>query len=798
MPHNLEIPLHSVVSASIHQAIQRPERRFRRKNSPSLLIATMYSSHKNQVTPAIISSVKSGSAVHWSVKIKQRGFRGADLARKKTDNLGVLAVCNSNTSVCLKDHAEQEVVTRQISVRRLQGIPDTFEVVFMRSIHFLSVLPGFCALIALNSMPAHAQSPAKAGAATAKTAPSKTAPKTTQDYRLEANDVLQVTVLGEPTLSTPRIKVDSSGKIRLPMVGAITVTGKTIGQVTREITSVLDKELLHPDVTVTLLEARPVPISRVVVSGAVLKPGLYDLTNGWRISEVLAAAGGLSTRPELVRATLGRGKEPVLPLDLEAILRDPSTPANIRLKAGDTIRIAETTFPIRVAGQVKIVGVYDVPIGSSLDDAIALAGGLGPRAAARKVTITHTDGTVVPVDLTPGKDTARTVKLQTGDLILVPESNDRVALLGAVARPGYFDIDAGATMRVSQALVLAGGVTPKAALTRANLVRSDGTIINLDLFGLLIRGDQTRNVTIEPGDIITVPEGSGVAVYGAVKTSGTYNIEEGRIPVLSDILTLAGGLSAPPEDVSVRITRRTPTVDATTTVATTTTAAPTVISLQNASSREVLDTRIYDGDSIIVEALKTQLVLVTGEVKSPGSFEIKEGTSLVEAINRAGGPTDKAALTKVTVRHKDSTSQQLDIRASLKEGAAEPPFILKSGDYIVIPENKRQVYVMEAVNQPGYVPVPETGGLTVGDALTKAGGPKDRAKLRQVAIFHQNPKGETTQNILNLQEAKSAIDALNTQLQPGDILYVPQGSQSQGFFRTLTQSAGLLNIFRLF
>ncbi|RYF32872.1 MAG: hypothetical protein EOO38_30580, partial [Cytophagaceae bacterium] len=184
-------------------------------------------------------------------------------------------------------------------------------------------------------------------------------------------------------------------------------------------------------------------------------------------------------------------------------------------------------------------------------------------------------------------------------------------------------------------------------------------------------------------------------------------------------------------------------------------------------------------------------------VKAPGSFEVKEGTGLVEAINRAGGPTDEASLTRVTVRHKDGNSEQVDVRAALKDGAPEPPIRLQAGDYVVVAENKQKIYVMEAVNRPGFVPFPETGVLTVGEALTKAGGPRDRAKLQQVAIYHQTPAG-STQTVLNLKDSKSAISALNTPLQPGDIMYVPQGTPKRGFLDTLGSSVGLLNIFRLF
>jgi protein involved in polysaccharide export with SLBB domain len=661
---------------------------------------------------------------------------------------------------------------------------------------FSLVLLGlWCSLAAsagwAQKAPLTPQNPVRKAPVAAKTQPS--------DYRLGPDDTLSVTILDHPNLGVPQIKVDAAGKIRLPIVGSLTVSGQTIGQVTRRITSILDKELNHPDVTVTLIQARA---RRVFVSGAVLKPGIYEIGPNWRVSEVIAAAGGLITRPELVSSTLSRGQKTALPLNLTAILRDSSIRDNVRVQSEDVLRVSEITLPVRIAGQVKMPGSYDVPIGTNVGEALALAGGLTPQAAARKVTVTRINGTVMPVDLNLGgsaeaQPLKSALKLRAGDFILVPESTDRVAILGAVAKPGYYNIDSGTTLRVSQALVLSGGVTARAALTRSTLVRASGGSQNLDLFGLLVMGDQTRNLSIEPGDIITIPESIGITVFGDVKNPATFPIEEGRSPRVLDVLTLAGGLNAPPSDVSLRITRKT-AGDGLLPVAsspgvTNGTANFSSISFPNVSDPDVLSTRVYDGDLISFNALKLQTVTIVGEVKNPGPYEVKEGTGLVELVNKAGGPTELAALTRVTVRHKDE-NQEVDVRSAVTDGAAEPPVSLRAGAYVVVPKNLNRVYVMEAVNRPDFYTIPENGTLTVGEALTKAGGPRDRAKLWQVAIIR--PQGPQT--ILNLRDTKVAQAALNTPLNAGDVLYVPEGKQSVSTLQKIGQSASLINIFRIF
>ena len=629
------------------------------------------------------------------------------------------------------------------------------------------------------------------------------------DYKLSANDVLSVSVLDHPELTVARIQVDPSGKVRLPSVGSVAVTGKTVAQVADIVRRELGKELRHPDVTVTLLEARP---QRVFVSGAVQKPGIVDISPGWRISEVLTAAGGLQTRPELVAATLSRGKNPAIALDLKTILRDSSSPANLKLRVGDVIRINELTLPVRVAGQVKSPGSYDVPSGSTIGEALALAGGLAPRAAARRVTITRSNGQVSTLDVStngagaPVNAGDSALKLLPGDLIVVPESTDRIAVLGAVQKPGYYDVEVNSPLRLAQALGTAGGANPKAALTRATLTRADGSNVPLDLFALIVNGDQSKNIELRPGDIVTVPEATGVTVFGAVKAPGTYNVEEGRAPRVLDVITQAGGLSVAPQDARVRLLHKGVGLKAG--------ALDGTSTAQNGSalpaSVAVLNERVFDGDLITVEALRPMTITVGGEVNKPSVLEVRSGTSLVDVITRAGGKNDKATLSDVSVLHLDGTSEKVDIYDALVKGEAGPPFELRDGDYVTLQESKSKIYVYGAVRTPDYYAVPERETLTVAQSLSLAGGPLANAKIQQVGILRKTPEGVQV-TVLNLVENKSKGDdknnkgnldnvalKLETPLQAGDAIYVPEGRQSTSFWQKLGAAAGAVSVFRFF
>ncbi len=112
-----------------------------------------------------------------------------------------------------------------------------------------------------------------------------------------------------------------------------------------------------------------------------------------------------------------------------------------------------------------------------------------------------------------------------------------VYMVGAVSRTGQVEIQRGWTVLEVMIVV---GVTPRAALRRATLTRhSNGQVIPLDLDRLLIKGDRSANMAVEPGDIITVPAMQNrVMVLGAVGHPGNFDVDEGA--KIFDVILLAG------------------------------------------------------------------------------------------------------------------------------------------------------------------------------------------------------------------------------------------------------------------
>jgi polysaccharide export outer membrane protein len=327
-------------------------------------------------------------------------------------------------------------------------------------------------------------------------------------YRLGPGDVLTVTVLRHPELSLDQVVVTRDGRIQLPIAGDIQVAGKTLSEASAGAAQALSGRLVNPEVTITVKQPRA---ASVFVLGSVAKPGIYELQPGWRVIEALTAAGGLTGRPEMISGSLFRQDNRTLPLDLPAIISNGSLPANLALQPGDVISLSERTIRVSIAGQVQKPGLCDVPLGAGVVEAVAVAGGTAPGAALSKVRVQRANGTVVPVDLfrvlVLGEVQGDT-KLEPQDLIIVPQSTARIAVLGTVNKPGYFDIEESSAPKVADALAMAGGPAKRADLSQVAIVRSDGgkaTRITVDLNHVLREGKVNEDVLVRSGDVVFVP-----------------------------------------------------------------------------------------------------------------------------------------------------------------------------------------------------------------------------------------------------------------------------------------------------
>ncbi len=340
------------------------------------------------------------------------------------------------------------------------------------------------------------------------------APSGQETYLLGPGDAIEITVFGQPDLShTVTIKPD--GTIALPLVGEVAAAGRTTAQLEKDLTKLYLKYLRAPSISIAVREFRT---SRIYVLGQVNRPGEYQLKPSAGVLELLAAAGGPTTRADLAKAVLIRGKTETQQLDLLGAIKQSKDP-DVALEPGDVVYIPQTDPRIIVLGEVTHPGAYDILEGQHVTDLIAGAGGLTTKAALTRAFIVRGQEQI-PVDLQKALagDTAANIPLKPGDMMVVPESHERIAVLGAVNKPGPYDFTP--NLKLVDAIALAGGQTDRANLGRVQVVRVDGTkatMVTVNVAKALSAQDPGQNIALQSGDIVYVtPKGLSLDQLGSV------------------------------------------------------------------------------------------------------------------------------------------------------------------------------------------------------------------------------------------------------------------------------------------
>lgn len=259
-------------------------------------------------------------------------------------------------------------------------------------------------------------------------------------YRLGIGDQVAVTVLGEAEF-TGVFRVGTEGAIDYPYLRAIPVKGVTTEELARTLTEKLkDGYLKDPQVSVSMKEFQS---QKILIVGAVNKPGSYVLTGETKIIDALSLAGGI---------TATGGKKIIL------------------LRGGDKD------------------GPGDVPA----------------KLADAKIT-DKVDPTIIDFyGMVHQGDFSQNVALRDGDVINIPEANV-ISVLGNVARPGPVKFEE--RMTIVQAVTQAGGTTPSASTKSAYILRhtAEGQArlpVRLDR----ILENKEKNVTLFANDVVIIPE----------------------------------------------------------------------------------------------------------------------------------------------------------------------------------------------------------------------------------------------------------------------------------------------------
>jgi polysaccharide export outer membrane protein len=219
------------------------------------------------------------------------------------------------------------------------------------------------------------------------------------DYTVGAQDVLTITVYDQPEMSG-KFKVEADGTFTFPLIGRVTASGYTLRTIETELKKRLsDGYLRNPQVTVAVETFQS---QRIFVMGEVRSPGSYSLTGDMTLIEALSRAGSTTAQANdevlIVRPKAGAAAGgPVMPnqADAEIIrvnvreLQAGSLSQNVALKDGDTLVVPKAQA-VYVFGQVRAPGAYAAEKGTTVLQALSLAGGVTDRGSTSRLVIVRT------------------------------------------------------------------------------------------------------------------------------------------------------------------------------------------------------------------------------------------------------------------------------------------------------------------------------------------------------------------------------------------------------------------------
>ena len=262
----------------------------------------------------------------------------------------------------------------------------------------------------------------RGGARPATTSRTRTASRF--ELPLRPGDEVSLTVYGEAALSPAQpLRVLPGGAVEVPLVGEVIVGGKTPAEASSLIARKLQRYLKEPRVTLAVFNVAPV---ESLVLGNVKTPGKYTLLPPARLTDVIAAAGGLGpTDGDLPDARVQSASGAITTVSLQKLLHDGDVALNLPIEPGDEVYVpSPNLFAVHVVDKPGDVQLRE---GDDLAMAVARAGtSTNSNPDLNRIVVTRTvDGksTVTNVNLyevLKNGDRSKDVVMQKGDLVYVP------------------------------------------------------------------------------------------------------------------------------------------------------------------------------------------------------------------------------------------------------------------------------------------------------------------------------------------------------------------------------------------
>ena len=419
------------------------------------------------------------------------------------------------------------------------------------------------------------------------------------DYLISPGDEIVLSLWGSVDAEL-RLFVDRSGRITVPRVGTIMVSGVRYAELPEVIRLRVAQTFKNFQLSVSLGQLRGV---RVFVTGFVARPGAYTVNALSGMANALVRAGGPSASGSFRDIQLRRGGKLVSKLDFYDLLLNGNRNADQTVQADDVIHVGPIGPQVGVIGSVNRAAIFELKPDETMADALRMAGGFSAVADTTRMVLERVDerATVRAVQVETAK--ADRTELRSGDVLLAfnavtlatsqQRQNKRVRVEGEVLRPGDYVMPAQST--IADALAAAGGLTQAAFVFGTDFTRESVRVSQQENYERALRNLETEIALATSTQRITSAD-EAAAVSG--RSAATARLIE-RLRTIKPSGRVV--LQMPPD------------------------------------SRELPKLLLEDGDRLFVPPVPTS-VGVFGSVFNAGNYLREDGRTLADYLQQAGGP----------------------------------------------------------------------------------------------------------------------------------------------------------------
>ena len=563
------------------------------------------------------------------------------------------------------------------------------------------------------------------------------------EYVLGPGDGVSVELWGGVSERLQRV-VDREGRLALPEVGFVEVSGRSLGDVQRLVQKTLRTQYRDVEADVSLSRLRTV---RVYVVGDVERAGAYDVSSLSTPLNAVYIAGGPTTRGSLRTLRHFRGKQLVQEIDVYDLLLHGVRSGLQGLQAGDTILVPPLGPEVTIEGMVRRPAIYEIDGEKNLAQVLELAGGVLQSGTLRHVDVerveAHLSRTMLRLDVPENNNQESVSKaledfqIQDGDKIkispILPYADKTVYLDGHVLRPGKFAYREG--MKINDIIQSYSDLLPEPSERHAEIIRLNPpdytpSVLAFNLHDAL--SGKGLDLPLKPFDTIRVfgrydfEDPPLITIDGAVRDPGDH-VTNGATH-LRDAVYLAGGTTADAHLSDAQIFRK--SQDGTFKVLS--------VDLAKALAGDgVNNVLLQPADRVFIHSSMNKVdpptVKIEGEVARPGKYPLGEEMTAAQLVRVAGGFkrgafTEVADLTRYDIEHRAGVAaENLSVPiGSAMAGEPDTDVLLHDGDVLTIRQLAGWNDVGATIQVKGEVVHPGTYGIgsseRLSSILARAGG----------------------------------------------------------------------------